>query len=952
MIILMYSINNNLVFSQNQTLCSQLGNLSGYTSISGVITTPITYQNQMLDISNGIEFKSTVRFVNCTLKVGSSIKITSANGNKGLAEFNNCKLFSSSCSSLWSGIEVRGRYIRIFNGTIIEDAINAIRFLDGGGLLYMHNSELNRNFNGIVADNGADQIVRFVTFSGNKIRCTSNLNSTVGASDKAETGILLRFIAKTGILNIGLSSSTVNEFDNLTNGILAIDVDLAIANCKFSNINGNTNSSRSGIAIQYEPINRNGYLKVTGLGTDNNSTATFTNCYRHNILSYSDLPNNSNIGDAEIEITNCKSINNTAESGQKFEAFIINKNNGIKTELIDNKIELSNTQPHLLINGAKKLRRVIGLEGGSTIRDIKLYSNTINLNNITQTTIQETDPELIGISLRNIFANNATLNKALLSSNKINEDNCRNCIAISSEGTNKLDIHNNTEIKRGINSTSNSYNRPAIRIKGGEKIDVTTAEITSKYGLDGQIGIFVSDAKFVFLCNNKICNDRISLKIEGGSTNCHVSANLIGSGQNGTTAQARIGLHYVDKTRTNFRNPHRKNIWAGTFSTREAQHEGSTFLSNIYVINSNNYGTSTKYWPTARLPTSNWIQPKDVLLDSSCSSSQDFTNVDGFNPFCDSDYSQNFTDDVLWYQYKDFVRIIRDNNLENSLGCLESLYDSLMSTSVPDYLDISVQYHNLHNYNTNITNSILNYNSDNQDLDQLILDELEEIDQVLSNNQEPDYTILDSLSILYNENQIIIDSLNDLLKDTVQLKANELYNLNDQLTASTSYELNDKLINKIRLKKILGLSITNAEYTQITELANECINELGDAVINAQLLLNAEDNFYRPELFNCTESEELISANKEIGTQFNVKVTPSILSGAQIIKIQSNKEIEKIQVFNTLGVDISNYFQFQYIDNKYIELKPINNLMSDQLCLVNIKALGESFTHKVFYVNK
>jgi galactokinase/mevalonate kinase-like predicted kinase len=75
--------------------------------------------------------------------------------------------------------------------------------------------------------------------------------------------------------------------------------------------------------------------------------------------------------------------------------------------------------------------------------------------------------------------------------------------------------------------------------------------------------------------------------------------------------------------------------------------------------------------------------------------------------------------------------------------------------------------------------------------------------------------------------------LNDLLKDTVQLKANELYNLNDQLTASTSYELNDKLINKIRLKKILGLSITNAEYTQITELANECINELGDAVINA-----------------------------------------------------------------------------------------------------------------------
>ena len=51
-------------------------------------------------------------------------------------------------------------------------------------------------------------------------------------------------------------------------------------------------------------------------------------------------------------------------------------------------------------------------------------------------------------------------------------------------------------------------------------------------------------------------------------------------------------------------------------------------------------------------------------------------------------------------------------------------------------------------------------------------------------------------------------------------------------------------------------------------------------------------------------------------------------------------------------MDISNYFQFQYIDNKYIELKPIDNLMSDQLCLVNIKVQGQSLTQKVLYVNK
>lgn len=270
-----YCSGNDPVFlgTPEETLCDIYGNIGHPISIG--VGTSYEYSSQIgisligetVYVEGDFVVNSNFKFQNCIIKIepNSSIFVTPLNVNTGIKFIiDNSKLFS--CNGMWEGIILSDNtFIHTRNGSIIEDAVNAIKAEDSyGAFLFIENTTFNKNEIGILLDqsepnNNPANIYKFVS---NTFSCTSPLNGT--EEDISLAGIKINNYQSI-TLNSILSSNYSNKFIGLKYGIFA----------------GGSIITIVGKYMRFENIYTAGIFVDEGL-IDLNS-ATFKNCDKYGI---------------------------------------------------------------------------------------------------------------------------------------------------------------------------------------------------------------------------------------------------------------------------------------------------------------------------------------------------------------------------------------------------------------------------------------------------------------------------------------------------------------------------------------------------------------------------------------------------------------------------------------------------------------------------------------------
>lgn len=210
----------------------------------------------------------------------------------------NSTLFG--CSEMWGGIGVHAATSILIKNSIIKDAIVGVVLGAYSNSSFVDNQFIN-NYISISTPNLQTDLTNIGSYPSDFLdQYNSPLYQTLGGvkgntfkkegtllspfqNDEPLAGI---FMEKVSAFMIGSSGSTsqLNSFENLSNGIVGTFVNYDISNSKFKNIGDQTNTiygiNNSGIILFGLPTQTGGFistLNFTGLGKDNN-ISTFENC--------------------------------------------------------------------------------------------------------------------------------------------------------------------------------------------------------------------------------------------------------------------------------------------------------------------------------------------------------------------------------------------------------------------------------------------------------------------------------------------------------------------------------------------------------------------------------------------------------------------------------------------------------------------------------------------------
>lgn len=301
-------------------------------SASGVITvsgstytysnpTGVLYLNQVFTVPTGVTFQ----IVNSEVRMGGGASITLGTSGSSVLTINNSWIHAG-CNSMWDGIyEYPGDQVTVFNGTQVEDAMNAIVSV-GGAPFSISSSIFNKNRIGVwakpVSGNHPGAISNTV-FTCRNITGHTTILALKGLSAPGAPacqydafpvgslpagGMLFPLTgerSKTGLLaeNVGLSVvnpitqnlssytemvvgqgsafSQLNIFDYLDFGIYASNSNLTVRNNHFEFITGPSAVPKggilTGIAIYGKANAQTGYCRMMVGSTVRNS---FYNCGR------------------------------------------------------------------------------------------------------------------------------------------------------------------------------------------------------------------------------------------------------------------------------------------------------------------------------------------------------------------------------------------------------------------------------------------------------------------------------------------------------------------------------------------------------------------------------------------------------------------------------------------------------------------------------------------------
>ncbi len=916
MILLMCFLGGSRSYAQ-QTLCYYYRNYQPDVTLSGTYNSVVYYSGKTIYISNDVTFNNTALFVNCIIKVelGKEIFIKAPNSymvNK-YATFRNCKLFANTCDGLWLGIRVEQRHLGLFSCQI-EDAYDAVK-LNHGSYLSSDQTIFNRNLIGIFISNhnqGNNPSTAYLPlFSGNSFTCTSNLNYNVN-NTVSDIGIWCFY--STGKVHLGQGASQVNLFKDILRGILASNSAMKIENCRFENIKSNNDFFNLGIAIEAaNSLSQAMDMEITGIGGTESSTPTFSQSYLADVKTS---------GPFIVSIKNCKSTISGTTNTLAHQGFLIDNNSYGKVTIENNYFELNNISAYRTDNNRRTIAisNSEGLIDPSRIRYNTFIDNLVSPGSNYKNGVVDIHIDKVSLACSKKLIGGARC-EFLISNNTIEQTGIENSINILVESSKNIitEANNITRNKSG----SLICNRPSIKYSESPDGSISFNEFYTDGGKESQVGIYVIGSSKPGICANMMYNERKSLVIEGNCPNAYVASNLFGS----TSSNVVIGMNYLSGARANYVNKHTGNYWEGTFSDKEARHDGGTYPANKFQIRSNNYGQSSiKYWPTSKFPTGNaWIEDNSGDLEGCVDPFGDGGGsdlLDGFQPYCDNEFTNSLSEGQLWDSYHHLIRIVNDFNLQDSLDCLEILYDSLMVTTIPDYYALREDFNNLYALDTVAYNNLINEIDSLQSLSDIINTELIEIGEGVNDSTNINSTVLDSLQILYESQGDLVDSLYQLINTETLDEAEVLYSANEELDSNLECEKNEKFTNRIYLDKILQYEISSEDVDSLNTIARGCINDLGNVVLKAQSLLPDSLAFYRDTLMFCEETEELVLATDKLEEANEVWLKPNPVTDKLKIQILSSKGKQWIEVLDIDGKKLINRLVNQNDEIDFEQLMP------------------------------
>ena len=216
------------VNSVNNSVCCTAPSLPPFNSPFNASALP---NNSIIQVNANMTINQNLTFTGCTLRMGPNVKIIV---NPGMTlNLINCTLFS--CSEMWDGIEILAGGILNLNGTRIEDAKEGVKSLSNASLT-VNNCNFNKNKTGIRLEQWT---TAFTGVNNSTFDCTATLNSPNGflkapfVNKKSHYGIYL-----TGMENVTIGGTTINNFQNLEVGIYAQRcTNVTIQRNNFTNIN-------------------------------------------------------------------------------------------------------------------------------------------------------------------------------------------------------------------------------------------------------------------------------------------------------------------------------------------------------------------------------------------------------------------------------------------------------------------------------------------------------------------------------------------------------------------------------------------------------------------------------------------------------------------------------------------------------------------------------------------
>jgi hypothetical protein len=254
---------------------------SNASAMISTYMTGSTISNKTFYINGTFTVDQSIIWAKCDVFLGQNAKIVLANSSTlTIAQLSHLQ---AGCDEMWDGIYIPDvkHTLEVISFSKVEDAKNAV-VSDLGGIYYIENSFLNKNYKGIVVN--AYAFPHTGKISGSTISCLplGTLLLSPYSTERSMTGIELNNVTNSSspiVIGNTASPTAVNTFNNLDIGVQSNRSHSKIVNNSFKNI------ATSGSDIAIAAINAIGkpffpivIYKVTVGGYGTNEANTFSNC--------------------------------------------------------------------------------------------------------------------------------------------------------------------------------------------------------------------------------------------------------------------------------------------------------------------------------------------------------------------------------------------------------------------------------------------------------------------------------------------------------------------------------------------------------------------------------------------------------------------------------------------------------------------------------------------------
>lgn len=872
-----------------------------------IIGTDVNYNTAINngDLLDKISAASTAQFIVISGKLTFSGNYVFAAGSKILMDkdaqinvingstltFKNTHVFG--CDEMWNGIFVgENSFINILQHCTIEDGKSAVN-LANNSVCNANSSIFYNNYTSISASENFE-----ISVNININDCMFKLinNGLKPPFSNSKPIALYAYGVKSLKLNPISKNLVSSEITGkYIEGIVANNTNLDVSNWEFNRANSGIicdgNSGSLGSPGNYS-------VKINGLGSTSNSTATF------NENPYAiDLRNMKN-----VNIINCRIVDSENQGisysgtfnkvlgkasiridNNRFEKMTLNAINiwnelNIDACIITNNFIKKSDNSH--IKGF--LPSLIWIEGSKgNVSGINISHNTI-INNYTTQGGTMSDAAY-GIHLTNVQGGKVEWNTVSTNDN-----------TIDIKGIGIVSSNN-------INFNNNIINGPGI-----------TEGKT-------QIGISVLDSKDNYFGCNVTNTSNIGFSFENNCDGTETKQNDMNN--------HKIGLFLANKDTKIGEQDKRQNRWPITTSTSnvEAFFNDQGFpqflsLSQFYV---NALYLPSVYWPAPLTPNSGWFNqlPSSVINTYDCTISNDvpipgkhLTLAD--NKILQHNYPTGFYADEFDQKLYLFEKLSKIDTLNQIYSAADTFYNENLTNIIGSIYELEQGIKNLYNLSFKDTSDIIN-------LSKIKIQYILEIDSIFNIINDPN---TDTIYIpgLFSEIRIkdslisLINSDLNIIADNIQSElihnAEDLYNIVSSYS-STDEWISDRLkIDEIILESIKNETLpiwTSTQKEDLLTIAEKCRPDGGFAITMARVLLDTtfNDNI----ICNLRSNQNVIQKlNQNI---LNGSIFPNPFVNEFEITIDNNLLIKELKMSDLLGKNI----QFKYNLNEHtIKIIPFN----------------------------